>query len=79
MPQVKSILLKLEVRPAGKRCTCKRSNKHELIKGDKRFVVKTPGIASPEFGYCTDCALAMIAAARDTLDDIERQLTTPPD
>jgi hypothetical protein len=74
MPKVRSILLTLEVRPAGRRCTCKRSKQHELVKGDPRFVIKQPGIATSEDGYCTACALAMIAAARTTLDDLERDL-----
>lgn len=74
MAKVRSILLKLAVRPAGRRCSCKRSKQHELLKGDMRFTVKVPGIATSEDGYCADCALEMIDAARRALDLIESEL-----
>jgi hypothetical protein len=33
-----------------------------------RLVVKEPGAASGEQGYCAPCGLAMLAAARSALD-----------
>lgn len=74
MARVRSVLLTLTVRPAGRRCSCKRSKKHQLLKGDARFIVKAPGIATSEDGYCAECALEMIDAARRTLDHIESEL-----
>ena len=74
MAKVRSILLTLSVRPAGRRCSCKRSKKHQLLKGDIRFTVKAPGIATAEDGYCAECALEMIDAARRALDHVESDL-----
>ncbi len=69
MAATKSVLLKLEVRPAGKACNCKHSSKHRIAKGDLRLVVKDPGPASGEKGYCAPCGTAMLVAARESLDE----------
>ncbi len=71
---VRNLLLHLEVRPAGKRCRCARDEKHVLVKGDTRFVVKAAGPIGAEKGYCSTCAAAMISKARTELDDLQALL-----
>lgn len=71
---LRNLLLHLEVRPAGKRCQCARNDKHVLIKGDTRFVVKAAGPIGAEKGYCSTCAAAMISKARSELDDLAAAL-----
>jgi len=68
MTRPRSVLLGLEVRPAGKACKCKQDKRHRIAKGDLRLVVKNPGPASGEAGYCAPCGTAMLEAARDALD-----------
>ena len=70
----KSLLLRLELRPAGRRCVCKHNSKHVILKGDVRFVVQEPGAATREFGYCADCARAMLEQAVDKLSRLRREL-----
>jgi hypothetical protein len=67
MAQVRGVLLGLEVRPAGKACKCKHNAKHSITKGQLRLVVKAPGPASGEQGYCAPCGMAMLAAAQEML------------
>lgn len=74
MARLRGILLRLEVRPAGKRCSCKHNGRHSIVKGQARMVVKEPGIATGEYGYCATCGMAMIEQARAALDELERQL-----
>jgi hypothetical protein len=64
----RNILLSLEVRPAGRACKCKHNARHAIAKGDLRLVVKEPGPASGEQGYCAPCGLTMLAAACEALD-----------
>lgn len=66
--QPRNVLLSLEVRPAGRACKCKRNAKHLIAKGDLRLVVKEPGPASGEQGYCATCGLTMLVAAREALN-----------
>lgn len=68
MAQPRNVLLGLEVRPAGHACKCKHNKKHRIAKGDLRLIVKNPGPASGEVGYCVPCGIAMLEAARDALD-----------
>lgn len=72
---VRSVLLRLEVRPAGKRCNCAKNRKHVLVKGDVRFVVREHGPAAGEKGYCGPCAMAMIHKAQVELADLEAALS----
>jgi len=74
MSVVRSILLKLEVRPAGRASKCARNKDHAIPKGHPRFVVRNPGPAQGEKGYCKRCARAMIKHARANLDDLEADL-----
>lgn len=63
MPAHKSLLLRAEVRPAGRLCYCKHNKNHAITKGEPRLVVKESGPASPEWGYCAACAAEMLDEA----------------
>jgi hypothetical protein len=67
MASYKSLLLRITVRPAGKKSYCSHNAKHVIAKGEARMIVKAPGIATPEKGYCGACGLAMIAQAEEQL------------
>lgn len=75
MARVKSILQRLEVRPAGRLSRCSHEKSHEIRKGEARFVVKPPGPAAGEKGYCADCALEMIEKAGDDLVRLKAELS----
>lgn len=64
----RNVLLSLEVRPALRACKCKHNARHKIAKGDLRLIVKEPGPASGEQGYCAPCGLSMLAAARQALE-----------
>jgi hypothetical protein len=46
-----------------------------ILKGELRVVVKAPGIATPEKGYCGVCGAAMIKRAESELADLRAQLS----
>ncbi len=68
MARPRSVLLGMEIRPAGKACKCKHDGSHRIAKGDLRLIVKNPGPASGEAGYCVPCGCAMLEAACDALE-----------
>lgn len=70
----RSVLLRLEVRPAGRAAKCAHNKNHVIKKGELRFVVRDPGPATPERGYCTKCAAAMLKLAKKNLQAIEAEL-----
>lgn len=70
----RSVLLRLEVREAGKLCRCKRNRKHLIHKGQPRLVVQAPGAGTPEHGYCADCAEQMLSQAEVKLADLHTDL-----
>jgi hypothetical protein len=72
--RIRSVLLRVEVRPAGRAAKCAHDKSHAIAKGEPRFVVKGPGPAAGEKGYCRDCARAMLARARAVLDELARIL-----
>lgn len=74
MARVKSVLQRLEVRPAGRLSHCARKKSHEIRKGEPRFVVKPPGPAAGEKGYCADCAIEMIEKAQGDLAGLKNEL-----
>jgi hypothetical protein len=74
MPAHKSILLRLGVRPAGKLSHCKHNHKHEITKGELRFLVKEPGAGTGERGYCARCAREMIDQAGQDLAKLRAEL-----
>ena len=65
--RTRSVLLGLEVKPAGKACNCKRNKAHRILRGEARLVVKNAGPASGENGYCRTCGEAMLAEAQLSL------------
>jgi hypothetical protein len=75
---VKSLLLRVDVRPAGRKCQCAHSAKHVILKGEPRVVVKAPGIATPEKGYCGACGAAMIKRAENDLAALRSHLSAEP-
>jgi hypothetical protein len=79
MASFKSLLLRVEVRPAGKKSRCSHNKKHEILKGEPRVVVKAPGVATPEKGYCADCGREMIEKAQEALRQVERDLESRPE
>jgi hypothetical protein len=68
------VLLRLEVRPAGRAAKCAHNKSHIIRKGEPRFVVRGYGPAAGEKGYCKRCAKAMLRLARKNLDDLEKEL-----
>lgn len=70
----RSILLKLDVRLAGKACRCRHNKQHAIARGERRLVVKVPGPGSPEHGYCSVCAKAMLDQAGDRLRALQADL-----
>lgn len=77
MSATRSILLRLEVRPAGRASKCAHNpNSHGIAQGQDRFVVRNPGFAQGEKGYCKRCAKAMIRKARKDLDVLEADLSS---
>ena len=75
MSVVRSVLLRLEVRQAGRASKCARNKNHAIAKGQPRFVVKNHGPAQGEKGYCKRCAKLMISRAHDALDGLEADLS----
>ncbi len=70
MARTRSILLRVEVRPAGRLAHCAHNKKHEIRKGEPRFVVRDPGPAGGEKGYCADCAAEMLEASEAQLREL---------
>jgi hypothetical protein len=73
--KARSILLRVEVRPAGRLAHCARNKSHEIRKGEPRFVVREPGPAGGEKGYCAACASVMLDAAEAELKFLRADLT----
>ncbi len=80
--RTRSVLLRMEVRPAGRACNCHGDKRHRILQGQPRLVVKNPGPAAGEDGYCGACAQVMLKAAQDTLAGLKTALndfdTTSP-
>ena len=74
MARTRSILLRVEVRPAGRRAHCAHNKKHEIRKGEPRFVVRDSGPAGREKGYCADCAAEMLEASAAQLQELRARL-----
>lgn len=70
----KSLLLRTEVRPAGRLCQCKHNSKHSISKGEPRLVVKDSGPAARERGYCAECGAEMLQQAVDQLAVLRQAL-----
>ncbi len=74
----RNVLLPMEVRIAGKRCTCKRDSAHIIHKGEVRLVVRDPGPAGGEKGYCGACGRAMLDRACQELQLLGTALGVGP-
>ena len=74
MSRTRSLLLRIEIRPAGRLSRCAHNHAHEIRKGELRFVVKDPGPAGAEKGYCSGCAEEMLGAAGRQLHELGEQL-----
>jgi hypothetical protein len=74
VPAHKSLLLRAEVRPAGKLCYCKHNKKHAITKGEPRLAVKEAGPAAAERGYCAACAREMLDEADAKLAALRKAL-----
>lgn len=74
MAATKSVLLRLQVRPAGRKCYCAHNKKHEILKGEPRLVVKAPGVATSEKGYCEKCGLEMLRKGQGILESLAAEL-----
>lgn len=70
----KSLLLRTEVRPAGRLCQCKHNSKHSIAKGEPRLVVKDSGPAARERGYCSECGAEMLDQAEKRLAALRANL-----
>jgi hypothetical protein len=75
--QLRSLLLRTEVRPAGRLSRCGHNNEHQIRKGEPRFIVRAPGAASGERGYCESCARKMLEASEQRLAELREQLDRP--
>lgn len=78
MPAHRSVLLRAEVRKAGKLCRCKHNKKHTITKGQPRLVVKEPGPGAPEYGYCATCAEEMLSLAEAKIAELRTNLAAGP-
>jgi hypothetical protein len=74
MARTRSILLRVEVRPAGHLAHCAHNKKHEIRKGEPRFVVRDPGPAGGEKGYCAACAAEILDASEAQLQELLAQI-----
>lgn len=74
MPATRSVLLKLDVRTAGRLSRCSRNKNHAIQKGETRFVVKEPGPGTPEQGYCGECATTMLEKAAADIALLQEEL-----
>lgn len=74
MPRIRSLLHRIEVRPAGRLAHCARNRKHEIPKGERRFIIKDAGPAGGEKGYCVYCGNEMLDAAESQLGELRATL-----
>jgi hypothetical protein len=74
MARTRSLLLRVEVRPAGRLARCAHNRSHEIRKGELRFVVRDPGPAGGEKGYCAECAADMLGASEEQLRELRAAL-----
>jgi hypothetical protein len=71
VPKHKSLTIFAEVVAAGRKRKCYHASTHAIKKGDRCLEVKD-GMAIK--GYCVPCAIAMIEAAGNKLDELKSAL-----
>jgi hypothetical protein len=75
MPRApRTVLLRLTLKTAERNRRCSRSMAHAVRPGEKIFLVREPGPAAGQKGYCSTCAAAMLDAAHDALDELHQAL-----
>ena len=74
MPAVKRVLRNLTVKAVKRTASCKRNKGHSVAKGELRLIIKNPGPAAGERGYCAECGLDILAAAEADVQQLREQL-----
>lgn len=74
----RTVLLRLTVKTAERTRKCSRSKAHSVRPGEKILLVREPGPAAGNKGYCSACAAAMLSAAHDALNELHEALHIPP-
>ena len=74
MPQIRRVLGSLSVRTAKAASGCKFNSTHRVARGERRLIVKNPGPASGENGYCTECGFRILDAADEDLQRLRLEL-----
>ena len=73
MAKIRSLVVPVEIRPAGRLSKCSHNKKHAIPKGETRFVVTNPS-GMGEKGYCETCGHAMLDYAEDRIRELRREL-----
>ena len=73
MPTYKSVLLRLDIRPAGRLSRCRSNKSHEIKKGEAGYR-EGSWSRHTRTGYCATCAANMIERAHDELDELRQRL-----
>jgi hypothetical protein len=73
MARIRSLVMPVEIRPAGRLSKCSHNKKHAIPKGDTRFVVANAS-GMGEKGYCATCGYAMLDFAEDKIRELRREL-----
>ncbi len=74
MPPVKRLLGNSTVKAAQRAASCKRNKSHSVAKGELRLIIKNPGPAAGQRGYCAECGLEILALAEADIRQLRRQL-----
>lgn len=74
MASTRRVLGNLSVKPAGRSAGCKHNKKHRVAKGEYRLLIKNPGPASGEVGYCAQCGLKILEAAHADVQKLTEEL-----
>ena len=77
MAGTRRVLRHLSVKAAGRAAGCKHDAEHRVAKGELRLIVKTPGPAASEQGYCVDCGIKILEAAERDVQRLQEQLLSP--
>ena len=77
MAGTRRVLRHLSVKPAGHAAGCKHNPKHRAAKGELRLIIKTPGPAAREQGYCAECGSKILDAAERDVQRLREQLANP--
>jgi hypothetical protein len=64
MAKLRDVVDKLEVRQSKRANKCRHNSNHKIVKGDLWLIVTPRGPAARDYGYCTECAIAMLEAAQ---------------